>query len=97
MIAARPSSKSGTPGRQAAREPALARKGPAGFRTAGRTKVIIRPVSRKVGEAFEKAKHSPMSASNAFRGHSKTKFEMLLNTVGGKPRREKNVILKSTL
>jgi hypothetical protein len=48
-------------------------------------KVIIRPFLLKIGEAFEKAKYSLKSASNAFRGHSKAKVEIPLNMGGGKP------------
>jgi hypothetical protein len=48
-------------------------------------KVIIRPFSRKIGEAFEKAKYSLMSAGNAFRSHSKARVDILLNMGGGKP------------
>jgi hypothetical protein len=69
-------------------------KGPQQILTGGPVKVIIRPFSREIGEAFEKAKYSPMSASNAFSGHSKAKVEIPLNMGGGKPCRGKRCQFK---
>jgi hypothetical protein len=60
-------------------------KGPRRILTNRPMKVIIRPVPRKDGKAFEKAWHLPMNAFYAFRDRAKTKVETPLSAMAVSP------------